>query len=181
MRKILTTLVVLVILIVGGGLLFIYSGVYNVAATNKDSAFVHWMLHTTMERSVERRASGVKVPSNISLDDPKVINTGFDHFNEMCVGCHGAPGIAPNEAHDGLNPTPPKLVEHAEEMSPGELFWVIKHGIKMTGMPAWGPTHSDDKIWAMVAFLKKLPTITPQSYKEMRAKAQQSGGGDHAH
>ncbi len=181
MKNIPATLLTLVVLAVVGGLAFVYSGIYNVAATNKHSALVHWVLHTTMEKSVERRAENIKSPANISLSDPKTIEMGFRHYDEMCTTCHGAPGIKPGEAHDGLNPQPPALAEHAKEMSPGELFWVIKHGVRMTGMPAWGPTHSDDKIWAMVAFLKALPGITPAQYKTMQAAASQAPDGDHDH
>lgn len=182
MKTILTTLLTLAVLAVFGGFAFIYSGAYNVAATNKHSSLVRWILHTTMEKSVERRAQNINPPANITLSDPKTIETGFMHYNEMCVICHGAPGIEPGEAHDGLNPTPPALAEHAKEMSAGELFWVVKNGIRMTGMPAWGPTHSDDKIWAMVAFLKALPGITPAQYKTMQAAASQApGDDDHDH
>lgn len=184
MKTILTTLLTLFVLAVLGGLAFMYSGVYNVAATHKDSALVHWVLHTTMENSVERHAEDIKQPTKFVLSDPKTIEIGFRHYNEMCIICHGAPGIEPGEAHAGLNPQPPALEEHAKEMSPAELFWVIKNGVRMTGMPAWGPTHSDDKIWAMVAFLKALPDITPAQYKAMQTAASKTpadGDHDHAH
>ena len=171
MKTILLTGLLFVALFVLGGFVFMYSGIYNVAATNKHSALMHWILHTTMEQSVERRADDIKVPTNISLSDPKLIEMGFRHYNEMCTVCHGAPGVKPGEAHAGLNPQPPLLTDEAGEMSPAELFWIIKHGVRMTGMPAWGPSHSDDKIWAMVAFLKALPDISPAQYKSMRTAA----------
>lgn len=186
MKTVLKTLLILIVFVLLGGLVFIYSGVYNIAATSKDPALLRWALHTTMERSVERRADTVKLPTDSVLSDPATINTGFRHYNEMCILCHGAPGVKPGEAHAGLNPEPPALAKHAEEMSPGELFWVIKNGIKMTGMPAWGPTHSDADIWAMVAFIKTLPDMTPAHYKALQEAARQTPASDghasgHAH
>jgi mono/diheme cytochrome c family protein len=182
MKRIIGTVVVMLVLLVAGALAFIYSGVYDVAATSKDSALVRWALHTTMERSVERRVSQVQMPANLSLSDPRVLDIGFEHYNEMCTVCHGAPGIQPEEAHYGLNPTPPDLIKHARDMSPRELFWIIKHGVKMTGMPAWGPTHSDDKIWAMVAFVKRLPDMTPADYHAMQERlAGAAHDNDHDH
>ncbi|HKK07053.1 MAG TPA: cytochrome c [Gammaproteobacteria bacterium] len=162
---------IVIAVVVVAGLAFIYSGLYDVAATAPDSALAQWALKTTRERSVESRSEDVKPPQGTSLSDPKLINLGFRHYDEMCVMCHGAPGVEPGEAHAGLNPQPPDLAKHAKEMEPGELFWVIKHGIRMTGMPAWGPTHSDHKIWAMVAFIKHLPEVTPAEYQRLRREA----------
>lgn len=172
MRKIIYTLVGLGGLVIATAVALIYSGVYNVAATEKDPGWVRWILHTTMEQSVKAHAADIKAPAGVSLSDDGLIRRGFEHYNEMCIVCHGAPGVRPGEAHAGLNPQPPALAEHAKEMSPGELFWVVKHGVKMTGMPAWGPTHSDDKIWAIVAFLKALPHTSAEQYTTMRKAAQ---------
>jgi mono/diheme cytochrome c family protein len=176
MKRILITIIVVFILAVLGGILFIYSGSYNVAATSKDSGILHWILETTREESIDRRADDVIPPEESKLSNPQTLRVGFEHYNEMCIVCHGAPGIEPGEAREGLNPKPPLLAKTAKDIPTRELFWVIKHGIKMTGMPAWGPTHSDDKIWAMVAFVKTLPTLTPAQYKAMQ---QQTAAMDH--
>ena len=133
------------------------------------------MLKTVREQSIERRAETVQLPDETVLNDPKTIQMGFEHYDEMCVGCHGAPGVEPGELREGMNPEPPLLAEQAGDISLRELFWVIKHGIKMTGMPAWGVTHSDDKIWAMAAFVKKLPEYDALDYQAMR---QQTTGSD---
>ncbi len=177
MRTIINTVIVTVVVIVLGVIGFIYSGIYNVAATSKDSALMHWALETTRDRSIDSRGEDIQVPPGYKLDDPKLIQAGFDHYNDMCVVCHGAPGEEPGEARKGLNPEPPLLAESKEDIPPGELFWVIKHGIKMTGMPAWGPTHTDDKIWAMVAFVKKVRGMTPAQYKAMKTAAAQDQRG----
>ena len=173
MKYILYTTAVIAVLILLGCCVFVYSGVYNVAASQSDNAVVQWMLRTARERSVERRADAVRLPDETVLNDPETVRTGFGHYDEMCVGCHGAPGVEPGELRDGMNPEPPLLAEHAGDMPLRELFWVIKHGIKMTGMPAWGVTHSDDKVWAMAAFVKKLPEYDALDYQEMR---QQNAG-----
>lgn len=184
MKTILSTVIVVVVLIVAGGALFIYSGTYNVAATNQDTGFTYWLLATTRENAIERRAEDVVPPPKSVLSDPKTLRAGFMHYDEMCVVCHGAPGVEPGEAREGLNPKPPLLAEVADEIPAREMFWVIKHGIKMTGMPAWGPTHDDGKIWAMVAFAKTLPTLSPARYKEMREQAEAIEGAhddEHEH
>jgi mono/diheme cytochrome c family protein len=181
MKKVLGTIVVLCALASVGAVVFAYSGIYDVAASRRDPAVVRWLLHTTMQNSVEKRAAKVQVPADFSPNDPQTLKVGFEHYNEMCTVCHGAPGVEPGEAHAGLNPKPPSLVDRAREMSPKQLFWIIKHGVKMTGMPAWGPTHSDAKIWAMVAFVKHLPDMTAADYRAMREQADDADHGAHTH
>ena len=93
---------------------------------------------------------------------------GGEDYAEMCAGCHLQPGIKESEIHTGLYPQPPNLSEPSD-LSAAEMFWVIKHGVKMTAMAAWGPTHDDQRIWAMVAFIKRLPELTPAQYESMTA------------
>jgi len=177
MKIFLSTVITIFLLSVLGGILFIYSGRYDVAASSKDPAILRWVLQTTRERSIDRRVEAVVPPADSVLNDPETIREGFEHYNEMCVVCHGAPGVDAGEAREGLNPSPPLLTEQDEDLSLREVFWVVKHGIKMTGMPAWGPTHSDDKIWAMAAFVKRLPELSAADYRAM----QQETGSEHNH
>lgn len=162
------------------GIVVIFSGVVDVGATNPHNAVTEFVLSTTMDNSVRHHAQDIKAPP---LDDPRMVMDGFRHYREMCVGCHLAPGIDSSEIRKGLMPEPPKLQEAVEEWQPAELFWVIKNGVKMTGMPAWGPTHSDEKIWGIVAFLEKLPHMTAEQYKEMDKMAGPGEGDemDHQH
>jgi len=160
--------VIIVILGIGAGIGLMYSGIINVAATNPHSALVDWTLSTASDNSIHYHAKGIVAPP---LNGQQMLLAGFRHYREMCVGCHLAPGIKSSEISKGLMPDPPKLQEAAEEWTPAELFWVIKNGIKMTGMPAWGPTHSDKKLWQIVAFVKKLPKMTPEQYKAMEMAA----------
>jgi mono/diheme cytochrome c family protein len=170
MKTVALTTLTIVGLAVASALIFLYSGVYNVAAANRDSILVDWALETGREVSIESRAKNITPPDQSVLKDSKTLRVGFDHYQEMCVTCHGAPGIEASEARVGLNPEPPLLTKVASKIPTREMFWVIKNGIKMTGMPAWGPTHSDDKIWAMVAFVKTLPDMSPKKYKMMQQR-----------
>lgn len=145
-------------------LIFIYSGYYNVSAINEDSGLMKWVFRTAMNNSVESHSKNISIPN---LNDSSMIAEGFEHYNEMCVDCHGAPGIEESELSKGLNPHAPYLVEVANRIDPRELFWATKNGIRMTGMPAWGKTHSDDKIWAIVAFMKTLSDMTAEDYKKL--------------
>lgn len=157
-------LVILAVLIAGSFLIFVYSGITNVAATSRDSAFMRWTLSTIRRHSIESHLNDIKPPA---LDNPELISAGAHHYHEMCERCHLAPGIESSDLRDGLNPRPPILAHAVQYSTPEELFWIIKHGIKMTGMPAWGKTHDDRKIWAIVAFLERLPHLSPTEYQSM--------------
>jgi hypothetical protein len=84
----------------------------------------------------------------------------------MCAVCHLAPGMKKTEISRGLYPRAPEL-RRASRLTPAEQFWVLKHGLKMTGMPAWGVTHGDDVLWDVVAFLQKLPDLTAEQYQAL--------------
>lgn len=177
--RIIGTFIVFIVLLIVASLFFIYSGVYNVAATQPHTEFTEWILDTALTKSVSSHAEGITAPP---LSDDSIVQTGFIHYKEMCVTCHGAPGVSPSEIGKGLNPEPPDLVEEVEEgeWSPAELFWITKHGIKFTGMPAFGPTHSDEEIWGIVAFLRRLPDLSPEEYQAME-EAGEGNHQDHSH
>ena len=150
-------------------LVFIHSGIYNVSTASPDPRFLRWIFSRTSDNSVEHHSKGIAVPG---LTDTAMIREGFEHYNDMCVGCHGAPGVRKDETGLGLYPHGPNLAHSAKEMSPAELFWVAKNGIKSTGMPGFGKTHSDQKIWAMVAFLEKMKDMDSLAYASMKVPAQ---------
>jgi mono/diheme cytochrome c family protein len=141
--------------------LFVYSGVFDVAADVPHSALVYAVMEAVRDRSVAVRAKEIRVPP---LDDPKLIAEGGEHYDAMCVACHLAPGIKQSEMREGLYPQPPNLTERSD-VEPAEMFWIVKHGIKMSAMPAWGKTHDDQSLWGIVAFLQKLPELTPDQYQ----------------
>jgi hypothetical protein len=103
---------------------------------------------------------------------------GVSHYAEHCAVCHGAPGAERGDLAGGLYPRPPNLADAARLYTPGELFWIVKHGIRMTAMPAWGD-HSDDELWATVALIEKLPGMTDQDYAKLVADSRAQYGHHH--
>jgi mono/diheme cytochrome c family protein len=164
----------------------IYAGLYNVGADVPHTQPVYWLLDTVRERSVAARAQNIAVPKD--LDDAKRISIGAGEYSEMCSGCHLAPGMKRTEISRGLYPRAPELRRNTD-LTPAEQFWIVKHGLKMTGMAAWGVTHDDDLLWDVVAFVRKLPELTPEQYQTMVKDApkheeimrQMETGGDHEH
>jgi mono/diheme cytochrome c family protein len=155
-------------------LAFAYSGSYDVAADQPHWELTSQVIAEVRERSVAVRAESVTVPN---LADPALIALGAEHYAGMCTGCHLAPGMGDNEMRQGLYPKPPDLTEQRDR-SPAQSFWIIKHGIKMSGMPAWGVTHDDEAIWGLVAFVQQLPTMDAAGYAALTGEA---GGPDHDH
>jgi mono/diheme cytochrome c family protein len=143
-----------------------YTGAYAVGADVPHWGVTRQAIGFLREHTVEKRAADIKPPP---LDDPELVKEGAEHYAEMCTGCHLAPGITESELRDGLYPRPPNLTRFAPD--PAESFWIIKHGLKMTAMPAWGKTHDDQKIWAMVAFLQKQPKMSASEYRGLTANA----------
>jgi mono/diheme cytochrome c family protein len=151
-----------------------YSGLIDVAATSREPDAIGWLLKSARENVVRRRAQAVSVPD---LSSQAWVAAGANAFEEMCSRCHGAPGEAPPVGARDMSPPPPDLARIAPERSPAELFWVIKHGIRMTGMPAWGPTHTDPQLWQLVAFIEQLPGMTDATYRGFLTP----GGDGHGH
>lgn len=161
MKFLLALILLVVVAIVATGV-FVWSGSYNIAADVPHWSITESVLHTLRERSIETRIDGIEVPS---LDDPGMIAEGAEHYAGMCTGCHLSPDRSESEIRPGLYPHPPNLTRFAPD--PAEAFWVIKHGIKMSGMPAWGGNHTDEQIWAMVAFLQQQPDMSVARYREL--------------
>jgi cytochrome c553 len=147
-----------------GGFVLAWSGIYNIAASRGHWAAVEWFLQFGMKNSVQRRALGIEAPP---LDHPDLHSLGAGHFHRACMHCHGAPGIPGDLTAQQALPPPPDLTHVSEEWKDRELFWIVKHGIKYTGMPAWVVQDRDDEVWAVVAFLKRLPELDPESYRRL--------------
>src|SRR3954463_3449081 len=162
---------ILVILVAGAAAFFIYTGSYDVSAATPHWSFVKQIISTTVDKSVKHHARDIAAPN---LDDTAMVRLGFEHYQEMCVDCHGAPGVKPEEFAQGLYPKAPRLKHPAEEWSPAELYWMTKYGIKMSGMPAFGDTHNEHELWSIVAFLKKLPAMDSAGYAAYTAAAAKS-------
>lgn len=151
--------------------IFIQSGVYNFAADVAHTKLVLALLDRMRERSIEARARDINVPD---LSDQQRIVQGAGNYDAMCVQCHRAPGMGETELSKGLYPSPPNLSTGSVEAR--HAFWVIKHGVKASGMPAWGKTMNDDYVWNLVAFLQVLPKLDDSRYRSMVAH---SGGHSH--
>jgi mono/diheme cytochrome c family protein len=142
--------------------IFIYAGVYDIGADAPHLAPTYWLIEHLRDRSIAVRARGVEVPADLA--DPKRIAVGAGLYADMCSGCHLAPGMAKTEISQGLYPSAPEFARGVDD-SAAEEFWTIKHGIKLTGMAAWGRTHDDALIWDMVAFIRELPSLSPAEYQ----------------
>lgn len=165
-KRVVATIVILMALGAAGVGAFVYSGIYDIGADDPHTRPVFSLLQTLRERSIAVRVRSVQVPD---LEDPALILKGAGQYAAMCTQCHLRPGMKDSEIRPGLYPQPPNLAQL--RVAPGVAFWVIKHGIKMSAMPAWGGSHDDATIWSMVAFLQKLPGMTPAQYEDIVAKA----------
>ena len=120
-----------------------------------------------LNRSIARHAPKSRSPLN---DSPDAAAAGLALFRTHCVDCHGAPGTDPTDGGASLNPPAPGLTLPRVQARPdGELFWIVSHGIRMTGMPAFGPSHSETEIWQLVAALKRLPHLTDDERRSLAA------------
>ena len=179
-RLVIGTLVVLA----GVVAVAIYEGLYNIAADVPHTQPVYWLLETARERSVAVRARDIVVPND--LDDANRISKGRI-FGDV-QWRHLAPGMERTEISGGLYPRAPEL-RRGTDLTPAEQFWIIKHGVKLTAMPAWGVTHDDELLWDVVAFVRKLPEMTPEQYETLVKNApkheelmhEMEMGGDHDH
>ena len=145
---------------------FFFGGFFNIAATEEDPGIVNWALIKVRMASIARHAG---VTPSVNLDDPTIVQAGARAYAMRgCVNCHGAPGAAWQKFSEGLRPDPPDLRDLVKERTPAQLFWVIKNGINMTGMPNFGEA-PDQELWSIVAFLKKLPAVSDEEFKTWSA------------
>lgn len=157
---------------------YIWSGSYNIAATDQHFKFVRQGLATIRDRSIEMRAGKTKAHR---LESTTAM-AGFRPYHGLCSVCHSAPGLEDSPIRQGLNPKPPLLSsEDVQRRSDAELFWVVKHGIKMTGMPAFGPTHRDMELWQLVGFVRRFPHIKAGEYQMMLKAMGVVQSDDHGH
>ena len=158
------------------GMAFLYSGWYPIGADVPHNGLTYWALETLRERSIARASADIEVPGD--LGTPNRLLAGGADYNDMCAGCHLRPGKKESDFTLGLYPVPPNLsLPHAQAdrkdltAQARRRFWIIKHGIKASGMPAWGTTHDDERIWNMVTFLQRLPELTPEQYQILTARS----------
>lgn len=156
-------------------LIVVITGSYNVAATDRHNPVVAWALTTTMENSVESRAGDL---AGAPVFTPAMVEAGAGGYKAMCAQCHGGVGESQAIWARTMQPMPPPLAEVAPQWSAKEIFWIVKHGVKMTGMPAFAPTHNDQTVWEITAFVKQLPQMNKAQYAAYEAG---HGGEGHKH
>lgn len=158
--------IALVLLVLGAGALTVTSaGLVSIAASSGHWPVTSWFLHYSMRRAVSTQSLGMQVPDD--LGDPAMILKGAGHYETGCLTCHGAPGRDQSLIVQQMTPEPPYLPPRISHWKPRELFWIVRHGIKFTAMPAWPARQRDDEVWAVVAFLRQLPDMSAQRYRQL--------------
>jgi len=175
-RTVLVTVIVAYGVLILGGVGFIYSGAYDIGSDAPHWGVTYQVFETARIRSIKTHAARITPP--VGLDDQTKVLMGTEHFADHCAVCHGAPGVPKGDIANGLYPQPPDLAVTSKPYTDAELFWIVKHGIKMTGMPSWAD-HDDDELWATVAFLRKLPGMTPEDYAKLVMQVMSHGGQHH--
>ncbi len=162
----------------GLGALWLGPRAYDVGATSPHSPIVEALLRRGMEASVRSRASGVVIPQGTNLQDPRLAERAIGHYSVACAQCHAAPGH-PAAPWMVLYPAPSDLTrpEVVSRWSDAELYWIIKNGIKDTGMIALGPTHQEHDLWAVSAFVRQLPQMSSERYHELSTQYQAQRAG----
>jgi mono/diheme cytochrome c family protein len=178
--RFLLTIIFVVALLAAGVVFYAWSGRYNIAATQPHWAVTTAFLEMLKDRSIAAHSAGIQAPD---LNDPQVADAAFGHYHGMCRRCHGAPQVPPDEFAKGLYPSPPGMTEGhiQEERGPGQLYWIVKHGLKMTGMPAFGPTHDEKQLWGLVAIVREMPAMTAAQYRRKIDAMDAPGGTGHGH
>lgn len=161
--KIVKTVVITILVLIAAGLIYVFSGVYDIGQDVPHTTAVRWLLQVARERSIEVHDSGIKIPD---LGGNQQVAAGAQVYAHHCSGCHLAPGKEDTPIRQALYPRPPHLAK-ASHIDPVEAFWAIKHGIKFTAMPAWGTALDDSRIWSVVAFLEKQPTLSAVEYQAL--------------
>src|ERR1700723_829218 len=152
----------LAVLAIGGGA-FIGLGIYDIGADDHHTKMTLALIEQLRDRSIAVRSSSIDAHY---IEDPVRIAAGAKHYAALCVGCHLAPGVTKSDVRQGLYPHPPNLAQ-GELQEARRAFWIVKHGIKMSAMPAWGKTLDDESIWNVVAFVRKMPDMTPETYQQL--------------
>lgn len=167
MKKFLLAVVV-VLLVVGAAAAFVVqTGRLPLAATTPPDV-VDRVAMTAKFKAVQRGGDGLRV--TLPADAASVAR-GREHYVENCLPCHGAPGVKPAEFAEGMNPRPPDIDGPLQVYSDAQLFWVIKNGLRATGMPAFGVNHKDEEIAAIAAFVRRTPHLTPEERQALAAAA----------
>jgi len=172
--KFLLAVLAVLLVLAGTGAFLVHTGRLPVAATTP-ADLVDRVAMTAKFEAVRRGGNGLQVTLPT---DAAALARGREHYMENCLPCHGAPGVKPAEFAQGMNPAPPAIDGTLQGYTDAQLFWVIKNGLRATGMPAFGVNHKDDEIAAIAAFVRHAPHLTPEERKELADAAPRE---DHHH
>lgn len=146
------------------GVLVAASGIIPLKASSGHWALTEWFLKFVQRRSTATHSLGVDVPE---LGDPGLVLKGAAHYDFGCRPCHGPPDGPLPRIGQAMLPAPPDLAARVPESDARKLFHIVRHGLKFTGMPAWPAPGRDDEVWAVVAFLLKMPDLDPETYQDL--------------
>lgn len=163
-NRLILSLGLILALAAAAGAAFVWSGLYNVAASRDHFWVTTWILEKVREQSVATHSAFIETPP---LDDPDLVRLGAAHYEGGCVPCHSRPGEPINAIVSRMLPSPPPLADAAAGQPPEELHWIVKHGLKYTGMPAWPAPTRDDEVWALTAFLMELAGGEMDNYRQL--------------
>jgi mono/diheme cytochrome c family protein len=179
LKYIMTAIIVLIGL---GVAIFLYawSGIYNIAATEPHWGITSSFIRMLRNRSIAEHSDDIQVPN---MNDEKLKEAGLPNYHETCRLCHGAPAQPPAELAEGLYPPPPSMTsgDIQEALNDVVIYWIVKHGIKLTGMPAFGPTHDENELWGLVTIAKEIPRISPEQYRQLVKSTNSGGEREHGH
>ena len=172
---------VVAICVAVAGAIYFFGGFYNVAAVGGGNAAVEWAVRSVREVSVDNHADAPPQPD--WFGQPEAVQAGAKMFVKGgCIDCHGGPGVKPEKFAEGMDPNPPDLGDVGEEDAPGTIFWVVKNGIRMTGMPGFGIHAKDEEIWRLVSFVKAMKDVSPEQMKQWTPAGNEGeaaeGGGE---
>ncbi len=167
--RLLGGVVLLIAVTIIGALLVAWSGVYSIAASRGHPGWLNDFLELGMRRSVQTN-SGLSPPDHLDLDDPSLIQLGAAHFRAGCAPCHAAPGEPINPVFEGMLPTPPRLEDYVGTWEDEDLHWIVYHGLQYAGMPAWSGADREDEVWAIVAFLRRLPELDREGFRALAGR-----------
>jgi mono/diheme cytochrome c family protein len=167
-RALVTVLVTIIVVLIAEvciALAAMWWGVVYIGADRPHPQPIRWYLDNTMERSVKRHARGLKAPARAQVS----VAEGARHYSDMCAICHAAPGVERSEISKGLSPDPPLLARTADDWTVEQVYWLATHGVGDTGMPAFGPSRTEQQRWAIAYFVKQLPHLTPEEFRKLVA------------
>lgn len=170
MKKLLIAALGLLCFVTAAGAAFIQAGLVDIAADTPHPPIVSTLIEWARERAIERHTRNIQPPADLA--DASRIRRGAGNYDAMCVACHRSPGAGESEIQKGLYPKPPDLSLPTQNSADARRFWIIKHGIKASAMPAWSKGGMEDAaIWDLAAFLKALPSLSPEQYGQLVASS----------